>query len=293
MLHIVQARRLHASWNISNLRMLQASKLKMDPSFPAREVDATLKTIHFTTVENLFYEIETAIGDALVVKYVSHESFNRLQEVWGKRGRLNLYNEGSQHLVITIPTGPHEQLHSWLYYNQVYSQLCSMGLAHSWINRNHETYYSGGSSAEGDSCGGPLPDRGSPGSFPTLMVEASCSTSIEYLRMKAQWWFDTSNHNIKIVLLAKLDRNRRTIVLERWEESATICGASGWEASCHQAITITESSTNPPIYQATGDLALSFRLLFLRDPRDGENDVVIPVSQLQRYAAVVWGQFGD
>ncbi|KAK0730463.1 hypothetical protein B0H67DRAFT_561758, partial [Lasiosphaeris hirsuta] len=34
-----------------------------------------------------------------------------------------------------------------------------------------------------------------------------------------RWWFSESNYQVKIVLLAKLDRPRRRIILEKWVET--------------------------------------------------------------------------
>ncbi|KAK0704808.1 hypothetical protein B0H67DRAFT_592395, partial [Lasiosphaeris hirsuta] len=33
-----------------------------------------------------------------------------------------------------------------------------------------------------------------------------------------RWWFSESNHQVQIVLLAKLDRPGRRIILEKWVE---------------------------------------------------------------------------
>jgi hypothetical protein len=61
-----------------------------------------------------------------------------------------------------------------------------------------------------------------------------------------------------------------------------------------QTITIERAPENtatqtPARYVVTsGALRLEFRLLFLRDPREGESDVIINVQDLERYAATVW-----
>ncbi|KAK3359144.1 hypothetical protein B0T25DRAFT_532079 [Lasiosphaeria hispida] len=54
--------------------------------------------------------------------------------------------------------------------------------------------------------------------WPTLMIEAGDSVSLRALRMDMEWWFRASNHQVKIVLLAKLDRHGRKITLEKWVE---------------------------------------------------------------------------
>jgi hypothetical protein len=115
-----------------------------------------------------------------------------------------------------------------------------------------------------------------------------------------QWWFAASDHDVKIVLLAKFEHSRRTITLERWEEEA-IGTRPGVTTTRHvvavqpvlrQTITITQDLTTDPVsYNVTsGALVLGFRLLFLRDPGPGEGDFILSVQQLEAYAEDVWAE---
>ncbi|KAK3358078.1 hypothetical protein B0T25DRAFT_176490 [Lasiosphaeria hispida] len=97
-----------------------------------------------------------------------------------------------------------------------------------------------------------------------------------------RWWFQTSNHDVKIVILAKLDHRQHHILLEKWEEeilrpqgaitrrrAAAILQQNGvLELVKRQSITITrDGTTNLVSYNITrGALVVGFRLLFLRDP---------------------------
>ena len=113
-----------------------------------------------------------------------------------------------------------------------------------------------------------------------------------------EWWFRESNHQVKIAVLAKFDRP--IILLEKWEEESTRPGATTTRSSSHaqlapvlrQSITITRDATiNPPSYNvASGALVLSFRLVFLRKPHQGEGDLVFDIPYLQFYADRVWRQ---
>ncbi|KAK3301933.1 uncharacterized protein B0T15DRAFT_286910 [Chaetomium strumarium] len=113
-----------------------------------------------------------------------------------------------------------------------------------------------------------------------------------------QWWFQASNHQIKIVLLVKFDSTHRAIVLEKWEEEprdtcpgvTTTRYTAALQPVRRQHISITrDSSTNPVSYNVTsGALVLGFRLLLLRDPSPTERDIVISVQDLQTYAEKVW-----
>ena len=93
--------------------------------------------------------------------------------------------------------------------------------------------------------------------------------------------------------------------MEKYEEDAPRArqGATTTRAAARltlepvlrQSITIVQdSTTNPPSYNVTsGALVLSFRLLFLRDPGQGEGDLVFSIPDLQVYAAHVWDQVRD
>ncbi len=177
-----------------------------------------------------------------------------------------------------------------------------MHLTDNWVAEGNTTFrrsrgHPGGDSREGDSTGGPQPERGLNGAWPTLVIEAGDSESLPALRNDMRWWFSASNHDVKIVLLAKFDHSSRQIMLERWEEVASQQQrATATRASpalipeLQQAITINRDiTTNPVSYNVvSGGLVLKFRLLFLRDPDLGEGDFVIGVPGLQRYAQLVW-----
>ncbi|PTB65720.1 hypothetical protein BBK36DRAFT_1094561, partial [Trichoderma citrinoviride] len=56
-----------------------------------------------------------------------------------------------------------------------------------------------------------------------------------------RWWFSASDHQVKIVLLAKFDHRLQQILIERWEEeAATRPGATTTsQPVLQQSITIT------------------------------------------------------
>jgi len=175
-----------------------------------------------------------------------------------------------------------------------------MGLKNSWrnIGSAKRRAQQGQSSKEGDSTGGPKPQRAGKGAWPTLVIEAGFSQTLGQLHLTMKRWFSMSNHEVKIVLLSKFDGT--TILLERWEEEMAVRpGATTTRYSLQhptpmlrQSITITQNATTNPIsYNVTrGALILSFRLLFLRDPGPSEGDLVFGVQELEEYARDVWAQ---
>ena len=183
-----------------------------------------------------------------------------------------------------------------------------MNLARYWISKGATTYqaregHPGGDGGEGDSVGGPKPDRVGRGKWPTLVIEAGDSESLPRLRTDMRWWFSTSNHDVKIVILAKFNHGQNSILLEKWEEeertsrqgAATTRWSAAIEPVLRQAITITYNNTGDPRNTASytingGALVLEFRLLFLRDPGLGEGDIVFSIPELQSYAVDVWAE---
>ncbi|KAK0731526.1 hypothetical protein B0H67DRAFT_76887 [Lasiosphaeris hirsuta] len=112
-----------------------------------------------------------------------------------------------------------------------------------------------------------------------------------------RWWISESDHQVQIVLLAKLDRPGRRVILEKWVETtppprpgpitraARI--ASIPQPDCVQEITIDWTDGTAAEIPASnivtrGDLRLEFHLLFLRPPEaPREHDILITIQRLQ------------
>jgi|SRR3569833_1182467 len=229
--------------------------------------------------------------------------------------RFRRFSAESGILIITIPTDLHEKLHTWIWEN-TRDSIVQMGLRRGWNTMGSKTLraqgHPGGDGGEGDSTGGPKPQRGNQGDWPTLVIEAGDSETLSELKKDMEWWFSTSNHQVKIVLLAKFDHGNNRIILEKWIEIPTAPrqGATTTPAYARAAIRlvpdrsqlitiirnpgITDTDPNrfhPTSYTVTsGALRLEFDRLFLRQPGQGEGDVVISVQLLQEYAGDVWQQ---
>ncbi|KAK0733455.1 hypothetical protein B0T26DRAFT_684471 [Lasiosphaeria miniovina] len=222
-----------------------------------------------------------------------------------RKFRLRRYNANSQILIITIPTDLHEALHLGLYGPYLRSTT-----EEKWKHIGTTTFrqqgHPGGDGGEGDSTGGPRPERIGAGNWPTLVIESGHSETLPELHKDMQYWFQASNHEVKIVILAKFDDQQHHILLEKWEEeisspqgvitrsrAAAILQQNGvLNPVERQSITITrDETTNPVSYNVTrGALVLGFRLLFLRDLGSQEGDFVLSIQNLQLYAENVWAE---
>lgn len=196
-----------------------------------------------------------------------------------------------QILLITHQNQLHESLHLGIY-NLFWFGLIRSGSERDWRHIGAPTYrilqgQFKGDVGEADSSGGPRPERKSGDAWPALVVEAGISQSLEGLRRKAEWWFAASNHQVHIVLLAKFEHRRRSIILEKWEE---VGYAATLRLVLQQTTTIAQVTvSNQTTYEVTGDtLMLGFEPLFLRGPGPGDADFVYSVGKLRVYAEDCW-----
>src|SRR3569833_594756 len=131
--------------------------------------------------------------------------------------RFRRFSAESGILIITIPTDLHEKLHTWIWEN-TRDSIVQMGLRRGWNTMGSKTHraqgHPGGDGGEGDSTDGPKTQRGNQGDWPTLVIEAVDSETLSELKKDMEWWFSTSNHQVKIVLLAKFDHGNNRIYLE-------------------------------------------------------------------------------
>ncbi len=235
--------------------------------------------------------------DHLDVSPANFAEIEREREKRRRKFRFRRFDSGRRVLFIIIPTRVHEALHIGLY-EGYRDQLVRSGRARGWRSTGASTRRGQGQpvgdAGEGDSTGGPRLEGGTKEDWPTLVIAAGVSESLNELRNDMRWWFATSDHQVKLVLLAKFEHARCTITLEKWEEEAggtrpgatTTRHAAAVQPVLQQTITITQDRTADHVsYNVTGGaLMLGFRALFLRDPGPGEGDFVLSVQQLEVYA---------
>jgi hypothetical protein len=214
-------------------------------------------------------------------------------------------------MIITIPIAEHEGLHKVLD-DSLYIDAISMGLRWEFVPVGSTTYkdkdVNGNiiSEGEGDSCRRPKSMRGKQ-QYPTLVIEAGWSQTLQKLREKARWWFDKSKGDVKIVLLIKSSPGSNHIQIEKWklglapsrQGATTTRAAAAMTPQCIHVVEIALAAGinnahpnrfNPASYVVTGGpLQLEFIDLFLRQPiSPGERDLILGNTTLQEYAASFW-----
>lgn len=272
--------------------------------------------LSFTTVSDLFSRIEQTRGDALLVARVPRQAIAVVDRVGEERGRKLriLYLAHRQLLFLSIPTSPHEDMHTILE-DGLSAEIRSMGLQHSWKRTAATRFPAGaseGSLGEADAGGKPIPGRRGKDQWPAIVFEAGYSQPLLSLRAKMAFWFAASSHAVKIVVLVKAfpESENKLIRVEHWQERPMMLrpGATATRRStmhspvCLQGISIAwaldvpydeagqVAQYDPASFSVTrGPLTLDFACLFLRDPSNPqEHNVVYSDEVLQRCAVEVW-----
>ncbi|KAK4208295.1 hypothetical protein QBC37DRAFT_444015 [Rhypophila decipiens] len=265
---------------------------------------------HFINVSHLRQIIDNTIlstnVDFLIIKDVSSSRFVEIESsrrLFGKI-RFRRFDKEREILFITIPTGPHEVLHRSLW-REFSNEMYALNLTRHWQELGSMTLRSGtppgGSSGEGDSSGGPKPQRLN--GWPTLIVEAGYSQTMNKLHNDMRCWFSASNHDVKIILLVKMYLPTKEIHIERWQEvirqpqgpitrsrSALLAQTVPQLVPALQQRIIIRRNDGPPVTYSvlSGALVLDYQLLFLRLPVPPQKNIIISLQSLRDFADDVW-----
>jgi len=126
--------------------------------------------------------------------------------------------------------------------------------------------------------------------WPTLVLECGLSKLIERLEIEAGWWFHNSAGDVRIVILISVSHADKKVWIDQWELSTAPNPEVGKD-SPQPTITVPVKTCHVEMVdgKATGGpLRLKFNKPFLRDPRQGEGDIVFTREDLQVYGAHVW-----
>jgi hypothetical protein len=250
------------------------------------------------TLSNHLYQATSPTKNQYLVLHPVTE--NDLAEIEDKRFTINrglrfTYCTDIETLIIKVPTPEHEgvtRTFTWDFMHQIYQ----MGLTELGdLKDMGATKYKGTSTnKEPDSCWRPLAARPNKQDWPTLVFEVGVSETLRKLRNDAQWWLANSQGRVRIVLLIKINREARTIHIEKWEcRPAAHAYANRPPAQvptkiqtvdidAHSVVTGNPPATTPP-------LVLHFQNLLLRQPvPPQEQDVRYTAQNLQRLAIGIW-----
>ncbi|GIK00283.1 hypothetical protein Aspvir_004303 [Aspergillus viridinutans] len=137
-----------------------------------------------------------------------------------------------------------------------------------------------------------------PRGWPYMVIEAGVSESMPRLRADAAWWFVNSNGAVKVVLLIRVDAQRKMLTIEKYDRTrgpATRSNPQGpWRPRKLTTVTINQQ-VNPATIQVDGrnatprPLTLEFELVFGRPPNPPlERDITFTNTELLEWSRLVF-----
>ncbi|GIJ99687.1 hypothetical protein Aspvir_003689 [Aspergillus viridinutans] len=131
--------------------------------------------------------------------------------------------------------------------------------------------------------------------WPTLVIEAGITASLPRLREEARWWLRNSQGEVRMVLVLGINRQRRTLIIEKWEQQERtpihqhqVSHQPEASMQAHAAQTLEISSESV----SGAPLVLPFEELLERPRRGRETDIILAEEQLRCCVRWVW-QFMD
>lgn len=86
----------------------------------------------------------------------------------------------------------------------------------------------------------------------TLEISAGDTESLTSLRGNMQFCFSATEHNVKVVLLVKFDRERRKIILEQFQETVSHFRTAGEPLRCQKTTIGRDQTANAATYSVDG-----------------------------------------
>ncbi|KFY15476.1 hypothetical protein V491_05666 [Pseudogymnoascus sp. VKM F-3775] len=275
-------------------------------SLTPQEALPCIKTYKFTTIPRarrlINQQTDRLLADTSRAQYllfapINTSQFNTLdegrfdsREIIPKNTRLS-YNATTSTLTVKLMASPKHETAAILLTARINSKVESLGLPSTAFvptgaARRQGKYVS----KQPDGSFKPF-SRGE-GGWPTLTIEAGMSESLVKLRRDAAWWLTNSGGQVHIALIASLQKDDRSIVMETWEMMVQP------QTDETRRVTRSKSQPSPALKQEItipevgevrgGPLVLGFEKLLERQPQQGEGDVVLSLHDLRSWADAVW-----
>ncbi|RPA94615.1 hypothetical protein L873DRAFT_1746861 [Choiromyces venosus 120613-1] len=235
------------------------------------------------------------------------------------KGLRFMYLNHEQALIVKIPAGElHELVHREFAY-MCREKAVGLGLGHELRDVGRRIFQGIASRKEPDTAFKPS-SRPLESNWPTVVFECGVSESLKRLTVDSRWWLDNSAEGVKIVLLFSIAKVARSIHIEKWE-MLTVQNPHATSANPHPFVTrptkVHEVDIAGPVALApvalapakhapaaptpavpapagpapvvTGvPLTLDLDKIFLRQPHQGEGNIILTAQDLGRYASDVW-----
>jgi hypothetical protein len=204
------------------------------------------------------------------------------------------YFKSEETLIVRVFGGPFQAMVGSGFGTRLDAKIGTMGL-HSYICRVDSAIYEGnGSQKQANIAWEPWSPLHGAADWPSVVVECGVSQSRERLEVDANWWFENSGGQVKIVFLITFSEEKKEIHFQQWE-LVTVPDSyvsPGQPTATRTYPTIIREFDLTPGVPSKASLMLNFEKVFLRPPAQGkgqrEGDITFSRRDLEEYATHVW-----
>lgn len=253
--------------------------------------------IKFASVEDLLNKVEcrrAEIDKKNCYLVFDHVGFSQHKQVVDYRDENRMhfrfaYFLETRTLIIKIPSAEHEEAHA------NFSMMIIEEDIEHWLqnSKTHKTQQGSAlySAKEGDSSWTNRITRPRADSWPVFMIEAGNSESLAHLIRDAKWWLESSDGQVRMVILIKVNKTDHTIQILKYipipHPATYSLRSQPTVMPSLDADVLVNISTIPPQVQG-GPLTLEFDRLFDRPPNSlAENDITLSNQSLGDWAVSV------
>ncbi|KAG0134132.1 hypothetical protein HOY82DRAFT_602978 [Tuber indicum] len=227
----------------------------------------------------------------LIVTLVTQHELAKVQQIRDSylKGLRFMYLNDTKTLIIKIMLSSVHEIVCTEFAMFLWEKVLAMKLKNDLSTIGSTTFQGKASSKEADFSFKPV-SRKRRSDWPTLVFECGVTESYAHLKTVAHWWLDNSLGSVKIVLLLVVSETRKSIRLEQWE-NISISNSHPTKNNPSsiiirptktQQVSITESTTTGPAF------IFDFEKIFLRQPVNGEGNIIFTAQDLGEYARKVW-----
>ena len=217
----------------------------------------------------------------------------RIRHTHHKGVRFHYFNR-EETLIVKIFAGPFQAVAGIGFGRLLDVKIAGMGLLNDICRMDATTYEGNGSQKEADIAWKPCSSRPLGTDWPTVLIECGVSQSQERLEVDANWWFENSGGQVKIVFLISFSGEKKEIHFQQWE-FVTVPDSHvslGRPTATRTAPTIMREFDLAAGVPNKKSLMLNFERIFLRKPAQGEGqherDISFTQQELELYANHVW-----
>jgi len=221
------------------------------------------------------------------------EEIERIRYTHHKGARLHYFYR-EETLIVKLFVGPFQAVAGVGFGRMLDVKIAEMGLFNDICRMDAATYEGNESQKQADIAWKPSSSRPFGTDWPTVVIECGVSQSRDRLEVDANWWFENSGGQVKIVFLISFSEEKKKIQIQQWE-LVTVPDSHvsrGQPTATRTAPTIMHEFDLAAGVPNRTSLMLNFERIFLRKPAQGEGqhegDITFSQQELELYANHVW-----